>query len=248
MRGRRTGINVPAGTLVPTLPVLSCPIASSSLLDRRHNRLRTPCSSGWVVEWSCEQESWKGRYSTQRTKPGGSNHTRPESTDYHPHQHKPPSPPPSLLPLTVDPTVTILLAPIPCTALPCSCRHPPPAFRREHCQLCHNGDATTEEEKMIVFKMYIASAATSGNECGSSGSSGPQQGRGAFTQSLDGGWVGCSASASASAVPQRNTTLIPPTSTWSRCTWSQPWCPPTPRAWPTHPAAADAQQSESPCL
>ncbi|KAL5102773.1 hypothetical protein TcWFU_002915 [Taenia crassiceps] len=57
---------------------------------------------------------------------------------------------------------------------------------------------------MIVFKMYIASAATSGNECGdSSGSSGPQQGR-------------------------------------------VPWCPPTPRAWPTHPAAADAQQSESP--
>ncbi|KAL5103410.1 hypothetical protein TcWFU_007213 [Taenia crassiceps] len=57
-------------------------------------------------------------------------------------------------------------------------RHPPPAPRRKHCQLCHNGDATTEEEKMIVFKMYIASAATSGNECGdSSGSSGPQQGR-----------------------------------------------------------------------
>ncbi|KAL5102582.1 hypothetical protein TcWFU_010100 [Taenia crassiceps] len=63
--------------------------------------------------------------------------------------------------------------------------------------------------------MYVASAATSGNECGdSSGSSGPQQGRGVqFTQSPDGGWVGCSASASASAsaVPQRNTTLIPPT-------------------------------------
>ena len=34
--------------------------------------------------------------------------------------------------------------------------------------------------------------------------------------------------------------------TWRRCTWSQPWCPQTRRAWPVHRGAGDGRRSESP--
>ena len=36
------------------------------------------------------------------------------------------------------------------------------------------------------------------------------------------------------------------TFTWMRCTWSQPWCPQTRRAWPVHQAEGDGLQSGSP--
>ncbi|KAL5102614.1 hypothetical protein TcWFU_010235, partial [Taenia crassiceps] len=132
-------------------------------------------SVGWgavaVVEWSHERRSGGKANAWTKDRLHAANQAwrqQPypdpcESTDYHPHQHKPHLPPPSLppslppLPLT-QPSQSSLRTPIPLhphyPAL--VTRHPPPAFRREHCQLCHNGDATTEEEKMIVFKMYIA--------------------------------------------------------------------------------------------
>ncbi|KAL5102581.1 hypothetical protein TcWFU_002878 [Taenia crassiceps] len=93
---------------------------------------------------------------------------------------------------------------------------------------------------MIVFKMYIASAATSGNECGdSSGSSGPQQGRGVRSHNH---WTGDGWAAVHQHQHQQylNATphFIPLPCLLGAAHWSQPGASGHRACLITHPAAA----------
>ncbi|KAL5102639.1 hypothetical protein TcWFU_000774 [Taenia crassiceps] len=135
-----------------------CPIASSSLpltqpSQSSSHAMQQRLGCGVVVLHAANQ-AWR-----QQPYPDPC-----ESTDYHPHQHKPHLPlPPSLPPsLTVDPTVTILLArpfplhrttllPSPATRHrhpPPATRHPPPATRHPHSDVSTANSATTETRQL----------------------------------------------------------------------------------------------------